>query len=316
VIVTVSCAGCSGVQSALDPAGAEAEQIASLTIVMVAGAACIWLAVVGLLLFALRRRREPLHEDTAGRLILWGGAIFPSVTLLALLGYALWLMPSLRPFAAEAGDPMQVEVTGRQFWWQVTYRRAGAEPVITANEIRLPVGQRVEFTLKSDDVIHSFWIPSLGGKMDMIPGRTNRLSLLAVKEGTFRSPCAEYCGTSHALMALVAVAMPRQAFEDWLAAQAAPAPRTAEGFALFQRHGCGACHRIAGTPAQAAVGPDLTRLGARLTLGAGILPNTEHEIARFIAAPDLIKPGAKMPRFDMLPEGDIAAMARYLKALQ
>ncbi|TKD17395.1 MAG: cytochrome B, partial [Mesorhizobium sp.] len=155
---------------------------------------------------ALFNRRR-LAEKSASRIILWGGVVFPSVMLCVLLAYALWLMPGLRPFAQASSAALRIEITGRQFWWEVVYHPSQGPPVVSANEIRLPVGERVELTLKSADVIHSFWIPPLGGKMDMIPGRTNRLSLKATKPGVFRGPCAEYCGTSHALMAFSAVAM-------------------------------------------------------------------------------------------------------------
>ncbi len=216
------CSSCAGVQSALDPAGEEAHQIAQLFWLMATVGGSIWLVVVALLVHATRRERGPIGEHTAGQLIFWGGAAIPSLLLFLLLGYALWLMPGLRPFAraGEAGG-LRIEVTGEQFWWRVAYRPAdGGAPILSANEIRLPVGERVEFLLTSTDVIHSFWIPALGGKMDMIPGRTNRLSLLATKPGTYCGPCAEYCGTSHALMAFTAVAMEPAAFREWLAARA------------------------------------------------------------------------------------------------
>ena len=173
-----------------------------------------------MLVYATRTRRAVVSERLAGRLIFWGGAAIPALLLLLLLGYALWLMPGLRPFA-QADEPagLRIEVTGEQFWWRVAYHPAdGGAPILSANEIRLPAGERVEFLLKSTDVIHSFWIPSLGGKMDMIPGRVNRLSLLATKPGTYRGPCAEYCGTSHALMAFSVVVMEPEAFRHGLPA--------------------------------------------------------------------------------------------------
>ncbi|MHA6646082.1 cytochrome c oxidase subunit II [Mesorhizobium sp. A623] len=308
--------GCAGPQSSLVPGGAESEEVATLFWAMVAGGAVIWAVVVGGFVFASRRRSASIGEAAARRFIIWGGVVFPVVTLLLLLSYALWLMPGLRPFA-NAGEPaLRIEVTGKQFWWKVVYHLPGGETVSSANEIRLPVGARVAFALNSDDVIHSFWIPALGGKMDMIPGRTNRLSLLATKTGTYRAPCAEYCGTSHALMAFAAVAMERGEFDAWIAGEAKPSAGATAGEEAFLRNGCGACHRVDGTEAQGTLGPDLSHLASRLTLGAGILPNTEETISRFIAAPDTIKPGSKMPAFGMLPEAEIAAIAAYLKGLQ
>ena len=309
--------GCGGLQSSLDPHGAESATVANLFWIMVVSGALIWVGVIGILLFAVSRRKASLDDRQAGKFILWGGAVFPSVTLLALLSCALWLMPGLRPFAAPDDPALRIDVKGNQFWWQVAYNLPDGSVVHAANEIRMPVGKRVEFALTSDNVIHSFWIPALGGKMDMIPGRTNRLSLLATKQGTFRAACAEYCGTSHALMAFAAVAMPPDDFDRWLAEQAEPSPgATAEGLDSFLRNGCGACHRVAGTPAEASIGPDLSHVGSRLTIGAGILPNTSDAIARFIADPSALKPEAKMPAFGMLPDDEIQTIATWLGGLK
>ena len=316
---TYASSGCAGVQSALDPAGEEAAQLAQLFWIMAAGGGLIWLGVVSILLYGLRRRRAAVSERAAGRLIFWGGAIMPSLLLFLLLGYALWLMPELRPFArANEEQGLRIEVTGEQFWWRVAYHPAdGNGPILSANELRLPVGERVEFLLESTDVIHSFWVPALGGKMDMIPGRTNRLSLRATRPGTYRGACAEYCGPSHALMAFTAIAMEPDAFRQWLSTRSAPSPNVgASGRDLFLRHGCGACHRVAGTDAEGGVGPDLSHVGSRETLAAGILPSDEAALRAFIARPDLIKPGTQMPRFDMLSEEDIARIAAWLKGLE
>ncbi len=312
--------GCTGIQSALDPAGSEASDVATLFWVMAVGGAVIWAIVVGLLVYASRTRRRIYSELAAGRLILLGGVAFPVTVLAFLLGYAFWTMPGLRPLPdpAAASTALRIEVTGEQFWWRVSYRRGEAGALVAAaNEIRLPVGERVEFVLESSDVIHSFWIPSLGGKMDMIPGRTNRLSLQATKAGVFRGPCAEYCGTSHALMAFTAVAMPPADFEVWLAQKAVPSSGVAApGQAAFLGNGCGACHTVLGTDARGVIGPDLSHIGSRETLGAGILPNTEATLARFIARPDAFKPGSKMPAYAMLPDEELRSIAAWLKGLR
>lgn len=309
-------AGCQGAQSALDPAGAEAEAVRTLLLGMAGAGGVIWLGVTALVWFALRPGRRVVPEQSASRLIFWGGAVVPSAALIVLLTYAFWLMPSLRPFATAADDALRIEVVGRQYWWQVTYRRAGV-PVIAANELRLPVGERVEVSLKSDDVIHSFWIPALGGKMDMIPGRENRLSLQANKAGVFRGACAEFCGNSHALMAMTAVVMEPADFENWLAIEAQPSIGVNQkGGDLFIRHGCGACHRVAGTATSGRLGPDLSHLGSRQMLAAGIMANTEDNLVRFIAAPHAFKPGVGMPAFSMLPAEDIRAMAVWLGGLK
>lgn len=307
--------GCAGPASALDPAGGEAEAVYRLFLVMLVGGTIIWLGVVALLLWARRHRDTPLPTETAGRLILWCGALGPTVILAALLAWGLGLMPALRAAPAE-GEGWRVDVEARQFWWRVTYHRPGAPPLVSANELRLPVGEPVRLHLTSGDMIHSLWIPSLAGKMDMIPGRTNYLTLTATKPGRYRGVCAEFCGTSHALMAFEAAAMPPQEFRAWLDAAARPATPDPDGLARFLAAGCAACHAIAGTAATATIGPDLTHVGARLSLAAGTLPPEEGALARFIAHAGAVKPGAAMPPFHHLAETEIAALARFLGSLK
>lgn len=305
-------------QSALDPAGEEAESVATLFWVMTLGGFVIWAFVVAISQYAARWKRGTISEKAAGQVIVWGGVVFPVVVLTALLAYALWLMPFLRPFANSAQASTRVEVVGHQFWWQVIYHRADGSTVVSANEIRMPVGERVEFSLLSADMIHSFWIPALGGKMDLIPGRTNRLSLLATRPGTYRGQCAEFCGTSHALMAFPAVAMEPEEFEAWLDRRRAPAEveTASAGPAIFMREKCGDCHSISGTAAKGTIGPDLTHVGSRLTLGAGRMDNNETNMARFIANPVSIKPGSHMPGYPGLSDEDLSTVATWLKGLQ
>jgi cytochrome c oxidase subunit 2 len=309
-------AGCDGPRSALDPAGPQAAAIAELFYIMTAAGAAIWLAVIGGYLYARRRGRRPWSDEAGGRLILWCGAILPSALLLVLLTYALWLMPGLRPLATAETPRLRIEVTGHQYWWEVVYHAPDGRAVVGANEVRMPAGERVEFVLESQDVIHSFWIPPLGGKMDMIPGRTNRLTLLADAPGTFIGNCAEYCGTSHALMALAAVAMEPAGFDAWLAEHAEPSAGVdGEGQAAFLANGCGACHTVLGTPARGRIGPDLSHVGSRWSLAAGTLPVTADSIARFVANPGAVKPGANMPAYGMLPEDELQAIATWLAGL-
>ncbi|MFD1331723.1 cytochrome c oxidase subunit II [Methylopila musalis] len=315
-LVALGLSSCAGVQSALDPAGHEARQVATLFWVMTIGAGVVWCLVLGVAVYATRLRPEP-HGDAVGwRLILWGGVVFPTVTLTALLVYGLGLMPQLR----EPGEGLRIDVSGEQFWWRITYRPAEGPLVVSANEIRLPVGERVEFALTSPDVIHAFWIPSLGGKVDMIPGRENRLVLKAETAGVYRGACTEFCGASHALMAFDVVAMEKAEFAAWLAAQSTPPPEpdgeAKRGRDLFLRHGCGACHRVSGTEASGEIGPDLTRFGARATLGAATLPNTPDAIARFVREVDVLKPRAKMPAYPKLPADELSAIAVYLGSLK
>lgn len=307
-------AGCGGVQSALDPAGFEAEQVARLFWAMLVASGVIWVLVLGLAHYASGRREKPWSQRDAGRLIVWGGAVVPTLLLAVLLFFGLRLMPELRA----PGGPLRVHVEGEQFWWRVRYHPPGGAPVESANALVLPVGQRVEFSLSTRDVIHSFWVPALGGKMDMIPGRTNRLVLEPTRTGEFRGACAELCGASHALMAFTVRVVEPAEFEAWLAREAAPAAAGMghAGEAAFLAHGCGACHSVRGTAARGAIGPDLTHLASRPTLGAGILENSAANRAAFIARVDEIKPAARMPAYGTLPDTEIAAIAAWLGMLR
>jgi cytochrome c oxidase subunit 2 len=312
-------ASCTGVQSALDPAGEEAAQVATLFWTMAIGGSVIWAGVVALSLYASRWKRRTISEKVAGRVILWAGVVFPVTVLTALLGFALWLMPSLRPFAGGEQAGLRIEVTGHQFWWRIVYHRPDGANIASANEVRLPVGERVEFRLTSADMIHSFWIPALGGKSDLIPGRINRLSLRATNIGTYRGQCAEFCGTSHALMAFPTIVMEPDDFETWFSARARPSGNVetgGSGRALFLREKCGDCHRIEGTEARGTSGPDLSHVGSRLTLGAGRLKNDVETIARFIAHSGSVKPGSKMPAYLHLSAEELDEMAAWLKGLQ
>lgn len=310
--------GCSGPQSALQPAGVDAELIAQLFWWMSAAAILIWMLVIGFAVYATHINLES-HDSRAARwLIIGGGAIFPPVVLGALLVFGLQLLPSL---SAPSENGLQIAVSGERWWWRVQYPTPSGGTVELANEVRLPVGERVGFNLTSPDVIHSFWIPSLGGKVDMIPGRTTRLTLEPTDVGIYRGACAEYCGTSHALMNFQVVVMEPEAFAAWLEWQAAPAqppqsPNARQGLKAFLANGCSACHTIRGTPADGVLGPDLTHVGSRLSLGAGILPNDAEAFARWISHTDHIKPGVNMPAFYMLPDDQITALAAYLSGLK
>ena len=313
-------AGCTGPQSALDPAGREAERIAALFWWMSAGAAVVWIAVVALTVQAIRTGPKSADDVRQAKvLIIGGGVLVPTIVLALLLVYGLAMLPALVARAPQGS--LQIAVSGEQWWWRVRYQLKDGRTITLANEIRLPVGEPVEFVLDSPDVIHSFWIPSLGGKMDMIPGRRTRLALAPLRTGTFRGVCAEYCGASHALMAFPVMVMERDAFAQWVAAQEQPAREpgdsiTAQGREYFMSNGCSACHTIRGTGADGVIGPDLTHVGSRLSLGAGILPNEPESFVRWIAQTDKVKPGVTMPHFGMLSPGELAALAAYLESLK
>ncbi|KAA5542619.1 cytochrome c oxidase subunit II [Roseiconus nitratireducens] len=305
-------------QSALDPAGQGAESIAQLFYWMSGGAALIWCLVIGLAVYAIRRPQAH-HYRLTRLLVIGGGAVVPTVVLTCLLSYGLSMMPELQRPAPEGS--LTVHVHGVRWWWRVEYLGPSGQPIATANEIRLPVDQPIEFKLFSEDVIHSFWIPSLGGKVDMIPGRTTRLKLHPTRVGQFRGVCAEYCGGAHAQMNFDVVVSDAATFERWLADQSAPAsePETdlaVAGKAVFSQRGCGACHAIRGTAADGLVGPDLTHLGSRLRLGASLLDNTRQNLRRWITQTHQVKPKVEMPAFEALPEDELTALVAYLEQLK
>jgi cytochrome c oxidase subunit 2 len=318
-VLVMLLSGCTEQPSALNPAGEEARSVYVLFLAMAAGGAAVWLTVIGPMVYAFRESRHTHHPRASQALILWGGAVFPSAVLMLLLGYALWLMPNIRPWFDGQGAGPRIEVSGEQYWWRIRYLDArGTLLFETANELRLPLGEPTTFSLLARDVIHSFWIPALGGKMDMIPGRINRLTLTPTRAGLYRGPCAEFCGTSHALMSVAATVVEKAQFEAWIAARRTrPASDHGEGGRLFVRHGCPACHAVDGmADARGTIGPNLTALGERQTIGAGTLKNTKENLALFIRNPAAVKPGATMPAFDMLPPADIDAMAAWLGGLE
>jgi cytochrome c oxidase subunit 2 len=221
--------------------------------------------------------------------------------LAALFAWTLPRTPAWKPVPPPGA--LVVAVTGHLWWWDVSYRDAatGAE-IRTANEIRIPTGRPVYLALDSADVIHSFWVPELAGKMDMVPGRLQHLLVSAERWGIFRGQCAEFCGEQHARMALHVVAVAPAAFDRWLAAQAGPArapatPRQEAGRDAFLANRCDACHAVRGLTADARLGPDLTHVGGRMHLAAGTLPNTGQGRAAWIAHVQSVKSGARMPSY-------------------
>lgn len=311
--------GCSGPQSTLHPAGQGAASIATLFWWMVAITIPIWLGVVGLAVYFIRIQPESHSPRVARWLIIGGGVMLPTTVLTILLVYGLALLPAL--VAPAPPGSLKISVIGEQWWWRVRYQSPGGAAVELANEIRLPVGEPVEFHLESADVIHSFWIPSLGGKLDMFPGRPTRLVLTPTRTGSFRGVCAEYCGTSHALMNFPVVVLEKEEFTRWLNAQTQPARTMSEATAmrgqeLFLATGCNACHTVRGTAAAGVIGPDLTHVGSRLRLAADTLPNDPDAFRRWLTHTEVIKPDVRMPNFGMLPPEEVQALAAYLEGLE
>lgn len=302
---------------ALQSAGDAARAIETVTWALFIGGAVIFAGVMLLLARSLRAQ----SRGASARWWIWGaGVAFPVTVLVALFVWSLPLTPPWKP--APPPGALMVTVKAHMWWWEVRYRdpATGAD-VVTANEIRMPVGRPVYLALTSADVIHSFWVPQLAGKMDMLPGRMQHLLVNASAPGVWRGQCAEFCGEQHALMALHVVGLPPAEFDAWLTAQARPAapPASAvleQGRTAFLTQRCDACHTVRGAGAAGGLGPDLTHVGSRLHLGAGTLANTPAARARWVAHIQQIKPGARMPSHDRLDAHTAEAIAAWLGSLQ
>jgi cytochrome c oxidase subunit 2 len=322
-LVAAVAAGCGGEQSTLDPRSEPARHIATLWWWMLAAAGVVFAGAVGLLALSwVLRRREgvPVVGEregfNLGMVVLFGMGI-PGAVLVALFVIANFVVMPDTEAPAASRTPMTVEVTGAQWFWEVRYPDGGA---VTANEIHIPVGTRVNVVATTADVIHSFWIPQLNRKIDMVPGRRNRVLLYAEKPGRYRGQCAEFCGLQHSHMAMYVFADPPERFRAWLAQQARPRSSPASALArrgeqVFMDHQCASCHTIRGTPAAGEVGPDLTHVGRRTTIAALTLPNTRSELAAWIRDPQYFKPGNRMPALG-LDRSELDAVAAYLEGLE
>lgn len=328
--------------SAIDPAAnSGAELIDQLGTVLYVGGAAIFVFVMILAVWAVYARGRPIN---AQRWIVGGGLAFPAVTLTVLLVYSLAVGNALSAIGTSnalqlflecfgvGGTPtearpasdgvMRIHVIGKQWWWEVRYEQPGsAEQVVLANEIRMPTHRAVELVLSSTDVIHSFWAPALAGKVDMIPGRTTRLRLQTSEKGTYRALCAEYCGGQHALMALLVITEDQSDFDAWLARQGQPITAPSDPFLklghdAFFKGDCQKCHAIRGTAANAPDGPDLTHVGSRKSLAAGVLNNHIGTMAGWIAGPQDVKPGNKMPETTVFTGTELRALSAWLGSLQ
>jgi cytochrome c oxidase subunit II len=314
-------AGC-GKQSILSPRSPQAHDIRTLWWWMLAVATVVFLGALAMLGLAWVRRGTPglpffgERENVPQALVLIFGIGIPLVVLVTLFGASdVYLVQQTSPPPAR-DTAMTIDVIGHQWWWEVRYPGTDA---VTANEIHIPVDTRVNVVATTADVIHSFWVPQLNRKIDMIPGRLNRVLLYASRQGRYRGQCSQFCGFQHANMGLFVIAQPRSAFNAWLANMAAPAAKPASpiaraGVQVFMGNQCASCHMIRGTAAHGLVGPDLTHVASRRTLAAAEIRNTPAELRAWIADPQAIKPGARMPDLG-LPAEDYDEIAAYLEGL-
>jgi cytochrome c oxidase subunit II len=322
-LTAAAVAGCGGEQSALDPESPAARDIATLWWWMLLIACVVFGGAVGMLGIAwVRRRRRglPLVGRDGGRslaLVVVFGVAIPITVNVALFIVANFALMDETDAPAATGAPMRIEVVGRQWFWEVRYPGTAA---VTANEIHIPARTRVTVEAVTGDVIHSFWVPRLNRKIDMIPGRRNRVELYAERPGRYRGQCAEFCGAQHAHMAMFVYVDEPDAFTAWLRAQAAPrtAPATAaqrRGEDTFMSSQCASCHTLRGTQARGDVGPDLTHVGSRTTLAALTIPNDPEALAEWLRDPQHVKPGNRMPDLE-LSEDEIDDLVAYLQSLK
>jgi cytochrome c oxidase subunit II len=301
-------------QSALHPASPEAAGIATLWWVMFAVLGVAFLIVMGLTLFAVSRApRGKTAPGGAVRFVTISGIVVPGIILVGMLVYSLQTTLSLR----RPAEGRLIQVTGFRWWWEIRYPELG---IVTANEIYIPAGEPVRLELRAKDVVHSFWVPNLHGKIDMLPETVTRFWIRTDQPGTWRGQCAEFCGRQHALMALHVVALPREEFDRWVEERRRPhpvpaAPGLQRGEEVFFRASCHVCHAIRGSPAEGRLGPDLTHIGSRLTLGAGSVENSREQLAAWIHDPQALKPGNLMPHTP-LERDELEALVDFLHSLQ
>jgi cytochrome c oxidase subunit 2 len=310
-----------GESSALAPAGPQAARLAGVFWIFFAVGVAVYAVVVVLFFVALSRRPSGAFDEKRRLRIVALGGFATTGVLVALLVASARRGHGLNPLVG-ARDALVVRVIARQWWWE--FRYPGAAPddeVTTANELHIPAGRPVLLELASRDVIHSFWVPSLYGKRDLIPGHDSTAYIQADRPGVFRGQCAEFCGAQHAKMAFVVVAQAPDEFETWLSQQRRPAasitatPEVARGREIFLRGTCPMCHTVAGTVAGATMGPDLTHVRSRLTLGAGTVANARDHLAAWITDSQRFKPGNHMPPIPLAAQ-PLADLVSYLETLQ
>ena len=322
-VLAAANAGCSGNQSMFNPQGPAAQGIASLGWLLMAICLAVYVAVLGALAWALLRRRGVADDEPATAVRLTRVvATAVGLTTAVLVSLTIASAAVGRGLTSPAGPgAVTVDVIAYQWWWDFHYQDVTPSDVVSSpNELHIPVGVPVVLRVQSRDVIHSFWVPNLHGKRDLIPGQVTSTWIQADRPGTYRGQCAEFCGHQHSKMALLVVAEPMDRFQAWIRNQRKPAiePSTdgqRRGRELFLRSTCVTCHTIRGTDAGSRVGPELTHVALRQTLAAGTLPNTREHLRRWVSNPSSIKPGTRMPP-SPFHGADLDAVLDYLRSLR
>lgn len=322
--VAPACRAAASPMGILHADGLVAKRILSLTQALLTVSAVVVVIITALVLIAIFRRgrggavaNTPLLESPGGGWI----SIGVGLSTIVLVGLVVWTSITMAEIANPPGKPaLTINVRGHQWWWEFVYQNDDPSQIfVTANEIHIPVGKPVRFTLNGEDVIHTFWVPSLGGKIQLIPGQTNVTWLQADRPGVYRGQCSQYCGQQHAHMIFSVFADPPDVFEAWRKDQlrAAAQPATDQARLGEQRFigRCGACHTVRGTLANGHVGPDLTHLMSRVTIAGGELPNNPGYLSGWIANPQNLKPGSLMPNPE-LSGPDLASIRSYLVTLK
>ncbi|WP_249978123.1 cytochrome c oxidase subunit II [Vreelandella olivaria] len=322
LVATTVLVGCAGDKSILDPAGQAARDVRLIWWIMLSFASVVFTAVIALWLYAFKRKpveRTPAEERRiARRWILGGGIILPVSSIAALLAFGVPAGQRMMPVPLD-NAPEVIEVIGHQWWWEVRYPNAEGGEVVTANQIVMPAGEPVDFHVSSADVVHAFWIPRLGGKIDMLPGRVNRIRLEADEPGTLVAQSAEFSGVGYAHMSFPVEVLPRDEFDTWLSARQPEqlADLASQGnsnaLAAFQES-CASCHRVAGL-SDSGEGPDLSDVGGRAALGAGVLPMQTGAITYWLTHHQTLKPGNRMPAHDDMDDATLETLGNWLEGL-
>jgi cytochrome c oxidase subunit 2 len=325
-LVVLVAGGCTPTPfSTFDPHGPQADWLATLGWWLV-GLMSLIIITMGVLIVwgALRKRGNmsthmPVDIDGGKRWILIGGVAVPVVVLSGLF---IVTIVSLRSLSTDVAEPeIDIHVTAHRWWWDVAYTHdVPSQNFKSPYEVHIPVGEPVRIRLTSPDVIHSFWVPKLHGKLDVIPGHNNQLILEASEPGVYEGRCAEYCGVQHSHMRFVVIAHEPEDYDVWVAQQRQAAspptePLLLKGQEIFETYACAMCHTVRGTRAKGTVGPDLTHFGSRIRI-AGFLPNNRARLQAWIVNAQALKPGVHMPTLDQFEGSELRALAAYLESLQ